>query len=57
MIGKLINKIHKKREMKKWEIRITKNFKDLENRRRLTKEQKAEVQDFYKDMIGKKVPL
>ena len=57
MFNKLINKIIKKREMKKWEVRITKNFKDLEHRRKLTKEQKKEVQDFYVSMIGKKVPL
>ncbi len=43
--------------MKKWEVRITKNFKDLANHRKLSKEQKKEVQDFYMDMIGKKVPL
>jgi hypothetical protein len=43
--------------MKKWEVRITKNFKDLENHRKLTKEQKKEVQDFYVSMIGKKIPL
>ena len=49
--------IRKKCEMKKWEVRITKNFKDLENHRKLTKEQKKEVQDFYVSMIGKKIPL
>lgn len=36
---------------------ITKNFKDLEHRRKLTKAQKKEVQDFYISMIGKKIPL
>lgn len=36
---------------------ITKNFKDLKVRRKLTKEQKKEVNDFYMSMIGKKVPL
>ena len=43
--------------MKKWEEKITRNFKDLEHRRKLTKVQKMEVQDFYMDMIGKKIPL
>ena len=38
-------------------MRITKNFKDLENHRKLTKTQKKEVNDFYKSMIGRKVPL
>jgi len=37
--------------------KITKNFKNLKNRRKLTKEQKKEVNDFYISMIGKKVPL
>jgi len=57
MFGKLIKFSAKKREMKKWEVRITKNFKDLKVHRKLTKAQKKEVQDFYKSMIGKKVPL
>lgn len=57
MFEKHLNWYKKKREMKKWEVRITKNFKDLEHRRKLTKAQKKEVQDFYMDMIGKKVPL
>lgn len=57
MFKKLIAKIRKKREMKKWEVRITKNFKDLEHYRKLTKEQEKEIQDFYVSMIGKKIPL
>ena len=57
MFGKFINRLAKKREMRKWEVRITKNFKDLEHHRKLTKEQEKEVQDYYMDMIGKKVPL
>lgn len=36
---------------------ITRNFKDLKVRRKLTKEQEKEVNDFYVSMIGKKVPL
>lgn len=57
MFGKIKTRISKKRELKKWEVRITKNFKDLDNHRKLSKEQKKEVQDFYMDMIGKKIPL
>jgi len=57
MFGKIKNKLAKKREMKKWERRITKNFKSLEHHRKLTRKQKKEVQDFYLGMIGKKVPL
>ena len=43
--------------MKKWEMKITRNFKDLENHRKLTKKQKKEVQDFYLGLIGRKVSL
>ena len=57
MLGKILNKYRKWREMKKWEVKITKNFKDLEYHRKLTKAQKKEVQDFYMALIGKKVPL
>lgn len=57
MFGKILRGIRKKKEMKRWERRITSNFKDLEIHRKLTNEQKKEVQAFYLDMIGKKVPL
>ena len=57
MFGKIRDRLSKKRELKKWEVRITKNFKDLDTHRKLTKEQKKEVQDFYISMIGRKVPL
>lgn len=57
MFERIRAKIRKKKELKKWEVRITKNFKDLKNRRKLTKEQIKEVDDFYISMIGKKVPL
>lgn len=57
MFKKLLRKYRKWREMKRWEVRITKNFKDLEHRRKLSKAQKKEVQDFYMNLIGKKVPL
>lgn len=57
MFGKISRRIAKHCEMKQWERRITKNFKDLEHRRTLTKEQKKDVQDFYKSIIGRKVPL
>lgn len=57
MLEKILNRRRKRHEMKKWEERITTNFKDLEFHRKLTKEQKKEVQDFYISMIGHKVPL
>lgn len=57
MFGKILTRLSKKREMKMWKKKITKNFKDLEHIRKLTKAQKKEVQDFYKSMIGKSIPL
>lgn len=57
MFGKIRNIIRKNKELKKWKLRITKNFKDLEHHRKLTKAQKKEVDDFYISMIGRKVPL
>lgn len=47
----------KKMESKSFKEKITKNFKDLEVHRKLTDEQKKEVQDFYKSMIGRGVDL
>ncbi len=57
MLTAIKKSISKKRELRKWRVRITKNFKDLEHHRKLTKEQKKEVQDFYISMIGRKIPL
>lgn len=57
MLGKILNKYRKWREMKKWKVKITRNFKDLEHHRKLTKAQKKEIQNFYMALIGKKVPL
>ena len=57
MFGKILRKINKRRELAKWKFRITKNFKDLEHRRKLTRAQKKEVQDYYKSIIGRKIPL
>lgn len=58
---KLINKVRallsRKREMDFFKRKITKNFKDLEVHRKLTNEQKQEVQEFYKSMIGREVDL
>lgn len=45
------------REMKKWKKEITSNTKKLKNRRKLTKDQKKEIQDFYKSVIGKEIDL
>lgn len=57
MLKKIITRFGKMREMHLRKLKITKNFKDLKERKHLTREQKKEVQDFYKSMIGRKVPL
>lgn len=44
-------------EMGKRKRRITKNFKQLKEHRKLTRSQKNDIQCFYKSMIGKKVSL
>ena len=55
--AKMNSRFRKFREMKKRKKKITKNFKDLKERRVLSREQKKEVQDFYKSLIGKKIDL
>lgn len=57
MFKRLSNKIKKRQALKWWEVRTTKTFKDLKHHRKLSKEQKKEVDDFYISMIGRKVPL
>ncbi len=57
MFSKLLTKFLKMREMKKFEKRITRNFKKLKHHRKLSKEQIKETQDFYINLIGKEVPL
>ena len=57
LIKSIESKIRKQLFMRKKKLEITRKFKFLENHRRLTKEQKKEIQDFYLDAIGKKVPL
>lgn len=57
IISKTKNKLFKHAEMKKDKKSITKHFKELEQHRTLTKEQKKEVDEFYVSMIGRTVPL
>ncbi len=42
--------------MRRKKVRYTKHFKSM-NRRKLTRAQKKEVQDYYLSLIGRKVPL
>jgi len=57
LLKKIISRYNKIREMRRRKLKITKNFKDLKEHKKLTKEQKKEVQDFYKSMIGKEIDL
>lgn len=57
MFRKIIVVIRKQLYMRKKKLEITRKFKFLKVHRRLTKEQKKEIQNFYLDAIGKKVPL
>lgn len=57
MFKRLLKKIRKNHELLFWKKKITKNFKDLKDHKKLSKEQKKEVNDFYTSMIGQKVPL
>lgn len=43
--------------MRRKKREITRKFRFLENHRKLTKEQKKEIQGFYLDVIGEKIPL
>ena len=49
--------ISRKKESNYFKNKITKNFNELEVHRKLTDEQKKEVQEFYKSMIGREVDL
>lgn len=56
-IKQLYWRCKKARKMRKKKLEITRKFKHLKDHRKLTKEQKREIQDFYLSVIGKKVPL
>lgn len=57
MFKKVLSRIRKNREMRKRKARIMSYYKELKNKKKLTREQKKEVQDFYMSMVGKKVSL
>ncbi len=57
LLGKMISRRNKKREMRRTKTEITQKLHKIKDRRRLTKEQKKEIQDFYISAIGKKIPL
>ena len=53
----LLDRIRRRQQIIALRKVITRNFKDLDVRRKLTKKQKQAVNDFYIGLIGKKVPL
>ncbi len=57
IIGKIRAHFLKMQVMRYHKVRYTNHFKSLKHRRKLTREQKKEVQDYYTSLIGKKVPL
>ena len=60
-INHFINQIKTKHEKlkfgNKYKRQITSHFNELEHRRKLTREQKREIQAFYKGLIGRNVSL
>ena len=57
LIGKANNRLLKYVHMREYRKSITSHFKELDQHRKLTKEQKKEVDEFYVSMIGRRVPL
>lgn len=60
-IGAIITNIKaqrsKKEQYRKFDSKIEKGLKELKDRRKLTKEQKQEIEEFYVSITGHKVPL
>lgn len=50
-------RFRKWREMRKWKAVIIRGYEQLEYHEKLTRAQKREVQEFYKGLIGRRVPL
>ena len=49
--------ISRRKEYNSYKVKITNNFKDLDHRRKLSAEQKREVQEFYRNLIGRDIDL
>lgn len=54
---KLTTRFRKWREMRKWKEVILKGWRGLDHHEKLTRAQKRETQEFYKGLIGKRIPL
>lgn len=57
LFDKLLARQSKKKQYRKFDGKIEKGLRELKDRKRLTKEQKKEIEDFYVSMTGVKVPL
>ena len=57
LITKVLAQVSKRKAYRQWDGTIEKGMKGLKDKKKLTKEQKKEIQDFYVSMIGKKVSL
>ena len=53
----LLLRLKKWSQMREYKRQITKHMGNLKNQRKLTQEQKQEIQDFYKSIIGKEIDL
>lgn len=53
----VLTRFRKWRELRKYKAGITSNLVKLEHRRKLTRAQKREVQAYYRQLIGRRVPL
>lgn len=56
-INKIRTRLRIRKLSKKYDSKIEKGLRELKDRKKLTKEQKKEIEDFYVSMIGKKIPL
>lgn len=56
-LSHFLHVIRKKAVSEKWKKELTSSFKNLKTHRKLTEEQKKEIQDFYKSVIGREIDL
>lgn len=57
MIGKIKTRLLKRQALRWWKLRTTNTFKDLKHHLKLSKTQKREVNEYYRSLIGRTVPL
>ena len=57
ILNDILRERRKKAVSEKWKRELTSSYKNLKTHRRLTKEQKKEIQEFYKSVIGREIDL